>query len=100
MTPVTLALRAAQSVRPHGNSSKVWRANEQRTRPPAAHYAWIDAHFDDKLAFLQALVRAPTDTRSVLTGACAQRPESVAGPSPSSMSIALSNSFRFTGLAR
>ena len=24
--------------------------------------AWIDAHFDEELRFLQALVRVPTDT--------------------------------------
>ena len=24
--------------------------------------AWIDAHFDDEVQFLQALVRVPTDT--------------------------------------
>ena len=24
--------------------------------------AWIDAHFDDEVRFLQALVRVPTDT--------------------------------------
>ena len=30
---------------------------------PAAHLdAWIDAHFDDQVRFLQALVRVPTDT--------------------------------------
>ncbi|MEO6031794.1 MAG: peptidase M20, partial [Burkholderiaceae bacterium] len=24
--------------------------------------AWVDAHFDDEVAFLQALVQVPTDT--------------------------------------
>jgi len=28
----------------------------------AALDAWIDAHFDDEVAFLQSLVRVPTDT--------------------------------------
>ena len=33
------------------------------TSPAAAHLdAWIDAHFDDEVRFLQALVRVPTDT--------------------------------------
>jgi len=29
--------------------------------------AWIDAHFDEQVAFLQALVRFPTDTRPAIT---------------------------------
>jgi succinyl-diaminopimelate desuccinylase len=33
------------------------------TSPAAAHLdAWIDAHFDEQVRFLQALVRVPTDT--------------------------------------
>ena len=30
--------------------------------PHVALDAWIDAHFDEEIAFLQALVRVPTDT--------------------------------------
>ena len=37
--------------------------NDQPTaQPHAALDAWIDAHFDDEVRFLQALVRVPTDT--------------------------------------
>ena len=37
--------------------------NDQATaQPHAALDAWIDAHFDDEVRFLQALVRVPTDT--------------------------------------
>ena len=32
------------------------------TTPHQQLDAWIDAHFDEQLAFLQALVRVPTDT--------------------------------------
>ena len=36
------------------------------TRPDPHAYArldaWIDAHFDEEVAFLQQLVRVPTDT--------------------------------------
>lgn len=32
------------------------------TAPHAALDAWIDAHFDEEVAFLQTLVRVPTDT--------------------------------------
>ena len=32
------------------------------TSPAARLDAWIDAHFDDQVRFLQALVRVPTDT--------------------------------------
>ncbi len=39
---------------------------DQAPITPAADYAaidaWIDAHFDEEVAFLQALVRVPTDT--------------------------------------
>ena len=38
----------------------------QRTRIPMTDYdkldAWIDAHFDEEVRFLQELVRVPTDT--------------------------------------
>ena len=30
--------------------------------PYAALDAWVDAHFDEQIEFLQALVRVPTDT--------------------------------------
>ena len=33
-----------------------------RTHHYAALDAWIDAHFDDEVRFLQALVHVPTDT--------------------------------------
>jgi len=32
------------------------------TQPYAQLDAWIDAHFDDEVRFLQALVQVPTDT--------------------------------------
>ncbi len=35
---------------------------ETRADPHAALDAWIDDHFDEEIAFLQALVRVPTDT--------------------------------------
>lgn len=35
---------------------------DSATRPYAALDTWIDAHFDEEVAFLQALVQVPTDT--------------------------------------
>ena len=35
--------------------------------------AWIDAHFDDEVRFLQALVRVPTDTPPGINAPHAQR---------------------------
>jgi len=37
-------------------------ANPDTAAPYAALDAWVEAHFDEQVAFLQALVRQPTDT--------------------------------------
>src|SRR5258706_16216620 len=38
------------------------RGAPDMTQPYAQLDAWIDAHFDDEVRFLQALVQVPTDT--------------------------------------
>ena len=58
MTSSTNGVRSSQSRRTAATTAP--------TRPDPHAYArldaWIDAHFDEEVAFLQQLVRVPTDT--------------------------------------
>ena len=36
--------------------------NQDKQATYAALDAWVDAHFDDEVRFLQALIQVPTDT--------------------------------------